>query len=95
MNDWQALMKGKTFITDLGQERTCEVEGETKTLGRYAVWSPMRGSDSHSIVEIGNHLETLMAKYKIPVQRVCTPVRSNQQNTDVQEKERNLSCQSR
>lgn len=75
MENWNKLMQGQVLITDLGEEHDCEVEGKPHTLGRYAVWSPLHGSESHSIIEIGSDLDTLREKYKIPVDRVCIAVR--------------------
>lgn len=39
MEQWEAMMGGKTFITDLGEERHAEINGVDTVVGRYAVWS--------------------------------------------------------
>lgn len=93
MKSWQELMNGHVFITDLGQEHICEVEGEKQALGRYAVWSPLHGSESHSIVEIGSDLEGLMKKYKVSLHRVCIAARETTQITETQ-KGSETPCQS-
>lgn len=64
MDDWKELMEGRTFITDLGVPR--------QAVGRYAVWSPLRGAEGHTVVEVGSDLHTLMERYGIPAERVCT-----------------------
>ncbi|MDE6261106.1 MAG: hypothetical protein K2M42_09660 [Oscillospiraceae bacterium] len=71
MDEWARLMGGKTFITDLGADRTVTVEDVEQVLGRYAVWSPLKGQDGHTIVEVGSDLTALMGRYNIPSERVC------------------------
>lgn len=71
MVDWSELMKGNAFITDLGSSQAAVMEDRTVTVGRYAVWSPLRGSRNHQIIEVGEDLEALKAKYNIPEERVC------------------------
>ena len=63
MTQWEELMAGQTFITDLGVESAC--------VGRYAVWSPLRSGQGHGVVEVGRELDELMARYHIPRDRVC------------------------
>lgn len=53
MEQWEAMMGGKTFITDLGEERHAEINGVDTVVGRYAVWSPIRNASRHQIVEVG------------------------------------------
>lgn len=71
MPEWSELMKDKTFITDLGENQLSVVEEKEVTVGRYAVWSPLKGSKNHQVIEVGEELETLMQKYNIPEERVC------------------------
>lgn len=71
MEEWAGLMRGKPFITDLGGSRTVSVRGEEQTLGRYAAWSPLKGRDGHTIVEVSSDLAALMARYRVPRDRVC------------------------
>ncbi len=71
MQDWNELMKDKTFITDLGVSKTSMIGNEEVTVGRYAVWSPLTNSQSHQIIEVGEDLDALMKKYSIPEGRVC------------------------
>lgn len=75
MEDWKELMEGRVFITDLGREETVRVEGKEETLARYAVWSPMRGSEGHTVVEVGSDLESLMGRYEVSLERVCVLMR--------------------
>ncbi len=63
MTQWEELMAGQTFITDLGVERA--------SVGRYAVWSPLQGGQGHAVVEVGQELDELMSRYRIPQDRVC------------------------
>ncbi len=72
MPTWEELMAGKTFITDLGAEHHAEIEGEDTIVGRYAVWSPIRGCDRHQVVEVGSDLTKLAQKYHIPRERICS-----------------------
>ncbi len=72
MEDWTELMAGRTFITDLGAPRESQVEGKTVTLERYAVWSPMKSGEGHTVVEVGGDLAALMARYSVSADRVCT-----------------------
>ncbi|MCL2840539.1 MAG: hypothetical protein FWE05_07160 [Defluviitaleaceae bacterium] len=68
MLDWKKLMKGKPFITDLGKNELSPL--------RYAVWSPLKNSESHQVVEVSETLEGMMEKYKIPQERVCYVVQN-------------------
>lgn len=68
MTNWKKLMKGKPFITDLGKNPLSPL--------RYAVWSPVRNSESHQVVEVSETLPCMMEKYKIPQERVCTVVQN-------------------
>lgn len=71
MQDWNELMSGKAFITDLGTGKTSVINGEEVSVGQYAVWSPVINSQGHQVIEVGSDLETLMKKYSIPEDRVC------------------------
>lgn len=71
MADWSELMKDKAFITDLGESQTTVVEEKEMIVGRYAVWSPLRGSQNHQVIEVGEDLAFLKKKYGIPEERVC------------------------
>lgn len=71
MEEWAELMREKTFITDLGSGRAVPVGDAEQTLGRYAAWSPLKGRDGHAIVEVSSDLDTLMARYRVPRDRVC------------------------
>ncbi len=71
MVKWSELMNGKAFITDLGENQTAIIDDEETIVGRYAVWSPVKNSSGHQVVEVSDRLEMLMEKYKIPNERVC------------------------
>lgn len=71
MEDWNSMMEAKVFITDLGRVREAEVSGQKTILGRYAVWSPMQGAKGHAIIEVGDDLTNLMARYHVPADLVC------------------------
>lgn len=71
MQDWNELMSGKAFITDLGVTKTSVINGEEVNIGQYAVWSPVTNSTGHQVIEVGSDLEVLMRKYLIPEDRVC------------------------
>ena len=78
MEQWEAMMGGKTFITDLGEERHAEINGVDTVVGRYAVWSPIRNASRHQIVEVGCDLQ---AGGEIPDSRqpgVCPGVKRRQ-----------------
>lgn len=77
MEEWDRLMAGKAFITDLGEDHTITVKEEEQILGRYAVWSPLKGRDGHTIVEVSSDLEALMQRHGIPSERICA-VRSEE-----------------
>lgn len=76
MEDWNAMMAGRAFITDLGNARAMEQDGASAAPGRYAVWSPLKGGQGHTVVEVGESLEKLMERYQIPAERVCLLVRT-------------------
>lgn len=71
MDEWLKLMAGKPFITDIGEDRTVTVNDEERVMGRYAVWSPLKGRDGHTIVDVGSNLAALMLRYHVPSDRVC------------------------
>lgn len=71
MPEWNELMEGKLFITDLGADREVQLEGKGVTLGRYAVWAPIRNCDRHQIVEVSGSLSHLQQAYRVPDERVC------------------------
>ena len=60
-------MRGSRFITDLGPTipRTLvdETTGETFSLGRYGVWGSAAAYRKAEVLEIGDDLEALQAKY--------------------------------
>lgn len=66
MTEWEKLMRGNFFITDLGEDFGME---------RYAVWSPAKNSHQHIIVEVGNDLDALCEKYSVKSDKVCRLVR--------------------
>lgn len=72
MEEWADLIRGKAFITDLGQDHTVTLEDSEQLLGRYAVWSPLKGQEGHTIIEVSSDLTTLMSRYSIPPELVCT-----------------------
>lgn len=72
MSQWDELMQGKLFITDLGENRHAEIDGMDTVVGRYAVWAPIRNADRHQIIEVGCELLPLAEKYHIPHERICT-----------------------
>lgn len=54
------------FITDLGpgpHTLTNETTGEVVTLGRYGVWASAAAYRKAEVIEIGDDLEALQAKY--------------------------------
>ena len=65
------MFKDKAFITDLGETENFSSEESQTNVGRYAVWSPLKGADGHRIVEVGKNLEELMTKYGISDDCVC------------------------
>lgn len=71
MSQWEDLMQGKVFITDLGENQISVVNQQETVIGRYAVWSPVTNSTGHQIVEVDEDLDMLMSKYKIPEEMVC------------------------
>lgn len=71
MQDWNELMNGKAFITDLGVGKTSVINGEEVDVGQYAVWSPVTNSPGHQVIEVSSDLEALMRKYSILEERVC------------------------
>lgn len=71
MPQWNEIMGGRLFITDLGADQEVKAEEGSIILGRYAVWAPIRNCDRHQIVEVGSDLGSLQRVYKIPDERVC------------------------
>ena len=61
--EWEDLVEGKTFITDLGEE-----SGSTgnSAICRYAVWVPGNDMIGHRITEVNNDLQILQEKYHVP-----------------------------
>lgn len=76
MQKWSELMKNKLFITDMGVCATSVIGGSEVTVGRYAVWSPVKNSTGHQAIEVSDDLESLMKKYSVPEERVCRLARS-------------------
>lgn len=69
---WEELFKNKTFITDLREnQRVEDGEGSVSVVGRYAVWSPMKNSNNHCVIEVGDNLDFLKNKYNISDDRIC------------------------
>ena len=71
MEDWESLMRNRAFITDLGENLDSVIEDGETVAGRYAVWSPLTNSKNHQVIEVGENLEYLRKKYRIPEERVC------------------------
>lgn len=71
MGEWEKLMKDKVFITDLGESGSSVIGNQETVVGRYAVWSPLTNSKNHQVIEVGENLEYLRKKYRIPEDRVC------------------------
>jgi len=69
--DWETMMDGQVFITDLGENQLSVVNEQETVLGRYAVWSPVKGQKGHQIVEVSEALDYLLEKYHIPQDKVC------------------------
>lgn len=65
------LFRDKIFITDLGMTMVATVDGEEKSIGRYAVFAPCQDGEHHQPVETGSGLEHLQKKYDVPNERVC------------------------
>lgn len=72
MNEWQQLTKDKCFISDIGESQSVQINGKTESLGRFAVWSPVLEAQGHQVIEVGNCVDELMKKYKIPQELVMT-----------------------
>ncbi len=68
----EELFSGKLFISDLGEPQTVTTDEQEIIVGQYAVWAPIKGTERHQIVEVGENLEDLMNKYKITMESVCT-----------------------
>ncbi len=69
---WEEMFAGRFFISDLGSSQDVTDENNNLiALGRYAVWSPMTNASNHMIVEVGDNLGSLMAKYNISSDYVC------------------------
>ncbi len=60
MLNWSDLMKNKLFITDAGDSMSTVVDGRQISVGRYAVWPPVRNSTGHQAIEVSNDLNQLM-----------------------------------
>lgn len=71
MQKWSELMNNKFFITDMGSSMTSVIDGSEVTVGRYAVWSPVKNSTGHQAIEVSDDLARLMEKYGVPEERVC------------------------
>lgn len=70
MEEWGQLVGQKAFISDLGENQKVLVGGIETGMGRYAVWSPTKEQERHSVVEVGSDLLLLRQKYNIPEERV-------------------------
>ena len=71
MENWDTLFEGKLFITDIGENARVFLNGQSKELGRYAVFSPNKAQPGHQVIEVGSDLEMLMKKYNISADCIC------------------------
>ncbi len=71
MEQLDRIFQGETFITDLGGAVKAEVDGEPRSVGRYAVFAPCTDGEHHQPVEVGRSLKALQKKYQVPDDRVC------------------------
>lgn len=71
MENLQEIFANKLFISDLGEDQKAIKDGKEVDLGRYAVWSPIKGSDHFQVIEVGSDLELLMKKYNLTEESVC------------------------
>lgn len=60
--EWEELVRGKIFITDLGEELPT---ADSSTICRYAVWVPGNDMAEHRITEVNNNLQMLQEKYHV------------------------------
>lgn len=60
--EWDELVSGRTFITDLGEEVQST---DNNTICRYAVWIPGNDMAGHRITEVNNNLRLLQEKYHV------------------------------
>ena len=77
--DWESMVKDRVFLTDLGEDKSVDINGKTVTLGRYAVWAPIPKANRHQVVEVGSDQKALAEKYSIPEElclRVMDPVQA-------------------
>lgn len=59
---WEGFVKGRNFITDLGEEELSPLLGNN----RFAVWVPDPvNKGKHCLVEIGGCLKLLKDKYHV------------------------------
>ena len=72
MSNWEELFGNLIFISDLGITQTVELDNTPTQIGRYAAWVPIEGTARHQIVEIGDDLNYLTEKYRVPLERICT-----------------------
>lgn len=71
MYEWSKLMENSFFITDLGAPQSAVINDENVTIGRYAVWSPSKSANNHTIVEVGDDLAALQKKYSVSDEKIC------------------------
>lgn len=71
---WQKLTANKVFISDLGQTPIASINDQEVPVGRYAVWSPVKNSSSHQVVEVSDDLHYLQTKYQVADELVLTLV---------------------
>ncbi len=63
-------MGGVTYITDMGVNHVMvDDSGKEAKLERYGVWK-IDSRGKYGVVEVGDDLSCLMAKYGVPVERV-------------------------
>ena len=80
MENWDALFEGKLFITDIGENASILLNGQSKELGRYAVFSPNKDQPGHQAIEVGSDLEMLIKKYNISADCICVVEKEPQED---------------
>ena len=71
---WQNLTANKVFISDLGHTPIASVNDLNVPVGRYAVWSPVKNSSSHQVIEVSDDLHYLQTKYHVANELLLTLV---------------------
>lgn len=79
--DWNMLVDGQFFISDLGESRAFVYQGQTVSgLPRYAVWKPAENSGKHQLVEVSHNLDYLKNKYKVKNDLLFVIIRNSSDN---------------